>query len=235
MGRKRNDALVEATSQAIKDTARQLMAEEGATGLSIRGIAKVLEITPPAIYHYFPSLEALITTLITENFNALADALEAAQAESSAATATGQLFDVLLAYRRWAVEHPTDFNLIYGTPIPGYVAPGEVTVPAVVRTFITPVALMEQALQTGEIIPTAVYATIPAAVEARLNHLIGQGGYPISVMSMYLTMTLWTQIHGIIYLELYHHLGPNVDDVAAFYQQQLRASFSSLGLKSGLI
>ncbi|MBL8166000.1 MAG: helix-turn-helix transcriptional regulator, partial [Anaerolineae bacterium] len=80
MPRSRNEELNVANIQAIKDTARQLMAEHGTDGLSVRGIAKVLGITPPAIYHYFASLDELITALITDNFNALADALEAARA-----------------------------------------------------------------------------------------------------------------------------------------------------------
>lgn len=36
------------------------------------------------------------------------------------------------ALRRWAVAHPHDFQLIYGTPVPGYAAPPE-TIPAAER------------------------------------------------------------------------------------------------------
>jgi AcrR family transcriptional regulator len=119
VARKRNGALNEAAVLAIKQHARQLMAEEGTAGLSIRGIAKMMEVTPPAIYHYFASLEDLITTLIAEDFNGLADALEAARDASSAATAGGKLLEVVVAYRQWALDHPVDFQLIYGNPIPG--------------------------------------------------------------------------------------------------------------------
>lgn len=34
--------------------------------------------------------------------------------------------------RAWAVERPNEFQLIYGTPIPGYVAPAE-TIPQAAR------------------------------------------------------------------------------------------------------
>ena len=231
MARKRNDELNAATVKAIKAAAHQLMVEEGTNGLSIRGIAKVLDLTPPAIYHYFASLDNLTTALIVDGFNALADTLEAAAQHSSAITAAGKLLDVIRAYRQWSVDHPIDFQLIYGNPIPGYVAPPDVTVPAVVRTFVVTVALIEEALQTGELIPASPYRYMPPIVEARLKQLITEGGYPISTLSMYLTMIIWSQIHGIIYLELFNHIQPNVGDVALFYETQVRNMLLTMGLE----
>ncbi len=230
MGRKRNDEVNAATTEAIKNAARQLMAEEGTNGLSIRGIAKVLDLTPPAIYHYFASLDDLTTALIVENFNGLADALEAAAYQSTATSAGGKLFDVLLAYRQWAVENPLDFQLIYGNPIPGFVAPRDVTVPAVVRTFVATVSLIQEALQTGEWLVGAPYTNIPPVVEARLQELIAEGDYPISTMSMYLTMIIWTQVHGIIYLEVFNHIQHNVGDVDTFYRAQMLNMLITMGL-----
>jgi AcrR family transcriptional regulator len=232
MARKRNEALNEATVLAIKQHARQLMAEEGTAGISIRGIAKAMDVTPPAIYHYFASLDDLITTLIAEDFNGLADALEAARDASSATTAGGRLLDVVIAYRQWALDHPIDFQLIYGNPIPGYVAPRDITVPAVVRTFVTPVALIETALQNGELIPQPPYDAIPPEVEVHLKHLIADGGYPIQTLSMHLAMVIWSQLHGIIMLELYQHLEPNVGSVDRFYAHVMTGLLRSMGLRS---
>ena len=64
----------------IKAVARQQMAEHGTAGLSLRGIAREMGITAPAIYNYFPRLDDLITALIVDAFTALADAMEAAEA-----------------------------------------------------------------------------------------------------------------------------------------------------------
>ena len=231
MARKRNEELNAANAEAIKNAARQLMAEEGTNGLSIRGIAKVIDLTPPAIYHYFASLDELTTVLIAENFNALADALEQASANSTARTAGGKLFDVTLAYRQWSVENPLDFQLIYGNPIPGYAAPPAATVPAVVRTFVVAVSLMEEALQTGELVPAAPYSDIPEPVRARIQELIDENGYPIAVLSMYLTLVLWTQIHGLIYLEVFNHIQYNVGDTDVFYRAQMTGMLTAMGMR----
>jgi hypothetical protein len=45
-------------------------------------------------------------------------------------------------------------------------------------------------------------------------------------------MIIWTQIHGIIYLEVFNHIQPNVGDVSVFYETQLRNMLTTMGLKT---
>ena len=104
----------------IKAVARQQMAEHGTAGLSLRGIAREMGITAPAIYNYFPRLDDLITALIVDAFTALADAIEAAESAVQSEACGPKILASCLAYREWAIAHPVDFQLIYGNPIPGY-------------------------------------------------------------------------------------------------------------------
>src|SRR5689334_23821717 len=108
----------DATIEAIKNAARAQMAAEGTASLSLRAIARLLDVTAPALYRYFADRDDLITDLIVEAFNNLADAMEAAEAEVARDDYGGRLITALMAYRRWAMEHRTDFQLIYGNPIP---------------------------------------------------------------------------------------------------------------------
>ena len=119
----------------IKAVAQQQMAEHGTAGLSLRGIAREMGITAPAIYNYFPRLDDLITALIVDAFTALADAIEAAESAVESEACGPKILASCLAYREWAIAHPVDFQLIYGNPIPGYVAPAEMTVPLARRPF----------------------------------------------------------------------------------------------------
>ena len=98
----------------IKAVARQQMADHGTAGLSLRGIGREMGISAPAIYNYYPRLDDLITALIVDAFNALADAIEAAEAGTPGETCGQKILAMCLAYRQWAVEHPVDFQLIYG-------------------------------------------------------------------------------------------------------------------------
>src|SRR5262245_16653675 len=114
----------------IKTTARKLMAESGTEGLSLRAIARAMDITAPAIYTYFPTLDDLITALIVDAFNGLADAMKTARDNPTHAAHRERLRAAMESYRAWAWSHMAEYLLIFGTPIPGYEAPREITVPA---------------------------------------------------------------------------------------------------------
>lgn len=231
MPRVRDEATYEDMQTAIKAIARQQMAAEGTAAVSLRGIARALDVTAPALYRYYASADDLITALIVDGFNGLADALEATDARLSHAPVQERLFALLLAYREWAIEHAVDFQLIYGNPIPGYVAPREITVPAVIRTFVPTVRAIEQALRSGALVSQPPYDVIPPQIEAHEYRLISERDYPISTMSFHLTMIVWAQLHGIIMLELYNHIGANVGDVEVFYSSSIRALLVSMGLR----
>src|SRR4051794_11679878 len=109
MARIRQAQQYQAMQDAIKATARRLLAEQGPDGLSLRRIARDLDLAAPSLYHYFPDRDALISALIVDAFNALADALAAARDSQEDLGPAVRLHAVLLAYRDWALTHPTDF------------------------------------------------------------------------------------------------------------------------------
>jgi AcrR family transcriptional regulator len=75
MPRIRRTEIHDTIREDIKGTARRLMAEGGTAGLSLRAIARAMDSTAPAIYTYFPTLDDLITALIVDAFNGLADTM----------------------------------------------------------------------------------------------------------------------------------------------------------------
>lgn len=103
----------------------------GAAGLSVNAIAKSMGISGPALYRYFSSRDELITELITEAYQGMADAMRAAAAGSSKRDRVAALAG---AVRRWALEMPHRYFLIYGTPVPGYHAPPQTT--AIARSMM---------------------------------------------------------------------------------------------------
>ncbi len=76
MSRPRREALHKEIAGDIKTVARRQMSEHGTVGLSLRAIARELNITAPAIYNYYPRLDDLITALIVDAFTDLAEAVE---------------------------------------------------------------------------------------------------------------------------------------------------------------
>ncbi|HXX76931.1 MAG TPA: TetR/AcrR family transcriptional regulator [Ktedonobacteraceae bacterium] len=218
-----------AIREEIKETARKLMEEHGTGGITTRSIAREMGLTAPALYHYFASRDELITALIVDAFNALADTLQEVSEQAEGEGTGEQLRKVLLAYRQWALAHPADFQLIYGNPIPGYEAPREVTVPAAVRGFRVLVPLVEQLLGKNHGHSSSDGSSIIPEAHAFLSEQITREGYPVSPEALYLTIVGWTRIHGIIMLELFNHLQPTIGDVDAFYRSEIDILLKSIG------
>ncbi len=214
----------------IKAAARQQMAQQGTAGIALRGIARELGITAPAIYNYFPRLEDLITALIVDAFTDLAEAMEAADVAVLSDRPADHILALCLAYRAWAMAHPTDFQLIGGNPIPGYQAPEDITIPLARRPFLGMFRWFIRAHQTGELILPADYQTVPPAMAAGVAAWRQASGIEVPDALMGLLMSGWARIYGLTALEMYHHLQPLVGDAAALYRYEINALLHYLGM-----
>jgi AcrR family transcriptional regulator len=230
MARPVREDIRQQTIEEIKTVARRQMGQSGTAGLSLRAIAREMEITAPAIYNYFPSLDDLITALIIDGFAGLAEALEQAETSTKGTTPEARLRAVLLEYRQWAVDHSVEFQLIYGNPIPGYVAPAQITVPLVQRGFIALAHPLAAAWDAGLVRLPPAYEAIPASVLPAIRQIREQFAdlYPEGLI--YALIVGWTRIHGMITLELFHHTPPTVGDTEAFYRHEVEGFIQQLGL-----
>ncbi|MCU0498910.1 MAG: TetR/AcrR family transcriptional regulator [Anaerolineae bacterium] len=222
----------ETTLNEIKSLARQQMAAQGAASISLRAIAKEMGLTPAAIYRYFRNYDALITTLIAESYHAQADALQAADRTQPPHDPVARLWAVMLAYRQWALDHPADFQLLYGNPIPNYDAPDELTLPAAQRNFSVFVQILSDADRTGQLQPIPAYQPehLPPIIAAHLTAM-GARDYPqIPISLLYLATMGWAKMHGLILLELFHHTQPVIGDTAAFYALEVEVMMRQMGL-----
>jgi AcrR family transcriptional regulator len=114
-----------ATTEEIKATALQLMRDQGTTDVRFSDIARVMGMTAPALYRYFRDRDELLTALIADAYDDLADAVADAREAVPQDAVGDRLLAVATAYRVWARAEPQRFTLIFGLPVPGYVAPDE--------------------------------------------------------------------------------------------------------------
>lgn len=230
MPRVRREELNEATRTEIKDTARALMAEKGTAGLSLRAIARNMGMTAPALYHYFGSLDDLITALILDAFNNHANYVRAVRdaAATEGQSHWEQILSAAMAYRQWALENTSDFQLIYGNPIPGYAAPGEITTPAAASMGQVFMETMMAGLQVGEFTLAKPYDDIPQTVTSHYTgrHLSAEAP-PQVVKAFYVMNVGWSMMHGMVMLEIHNHLKPVVGDTDTFYRTEVIRHFNS--------
>lgn len=219
------------SSETIKAIARQQMIENGTAGISLRGIAREMGMTAPAIYNYFPRLEDLITALLVDAFNGLGDAID--EAIARAGSAGEKIRAGASAYRLWANANKTDFQLIYGSPIPNYEAPREVTVPLATRPLVSFYRCMMDAYIEGQLNIPSDYASVPASIEDFVAGFL-YPQYPqikdLPMSLFYLMTVLWTRVHGVVMLEIFGHLAPSIGDVDSFFEGEISIFLKQLGL-----
>src|SRR5436305_8683707 len=104
-------------TREIAEVARRHLASAGAAALSLRAVAREMGMASSAVYRYFPSRDDLLTTLIVEAYDAIGEAAEAADAAAPAADLRGRLRAVFRATREWALAHPHEYALVYGSPV----------------------------------------------------------------------------------------------------------------------
>src|SRR5215469_9536326 len=125
----RERARAEITAE-ILDAARGYLATDGAPALSLRAIARDLGMASSALYRYFKSRDELLTRLIIDAYDSLGGAAEASEAAVDRSDLAGRFTAICHAVRTWALAHPNEYALIYGSPVPGYVAPPDTVAPA---------------------------------------------------------------------------------------------------------
>lgn len=221
----RRERLREGTREEIKALARRQMAESGGGALALNAIARAMGMVPSALYRYYPDRDALITALIVDGFNGLAEHLEASVADRPADAYGERLYRACLAYRGWAIAHPTDFQLIFGAPIPGYQAPQELTEPAGKRVFRIFLDTFDAAHRAGRLRPAPAYR--PELLTACCP---GGKFADIAAPAMHAGLACWGKMHGMVVLELVGHLHPSFVDTAAFYEGEIAAALGALGL-----
>mgnify|MGYP006303457295 CR=1 FL=1 len=231
MARSRREKIRDITREEIKNTARQLMAEKGTTGLSIRAIAREMGMTASALYHYYSNLNGLITALIEDAFTQLADTIEASVKNPDLTSYAERITAVADAYRGWALKNPTDFQLLYGNPIPGYTQPTGITYPPARRSFLVTARIFTAAIESGEIDLPAHYRDLPPSLEQSLIDLTKVEGHDLPLPALYLAAKAWVKIHGHIMLELFNLIQPVIENVDDFFQYEVKNFIQSVGLK----
>ncbi|MFC7881777.1 TetR/AcrR family transcriptional regulator [Streptomyces sp. NPDC057376] len=190
----------------IKEHAREQIATAGASALSLNAIAKRMGMSGPALYRYFAGRDELITELVTDAYRSLADTFRASAASGA------DLAGLAHAMRAWALADPQRYFLVFGTPVPGYHAPADVT---------------GIASETMAVILDAC-ATLPyegdgtAAFDAHLEgHRQWADGHPAPPAALRRALSFWTRLHGVLSLELAGHFTGMSFDPALLFDAEL--------------
>jgi len=105
----RREAVSEYKRALILDAAKQIFAEEGLEGASLRAIAVRAGYTPAALYFYFESKEAIYAEVLKASLAALGATVDQSVAQTR--TAVQRLKAAAMGFFRFYVENPRDLDL----------------------------------------------------------------------------------------------------------------------------
>ena len=215
---------------AIIDAAKEQLQLVGPDDLSLRAIARELGMASSAVYRYVSSRDELLTLLIIDGYNNLADDV---QRKVARIREPGKRFRAIgLACREWALADPRTFALIYGSPVLGYAAPQDTIAPA---TRI-PVMLVEVLVAGGPVPANPAFTARVARSLQPLNTAAEQWAAPheIDEAGLALGLLAWTHIIGAISFELFGHrhnvVGSSPADRCTYFQFELDTLARLLGL-----
>jgi AcrR family transcriptional regulator len=216
----------ELTSE-IKEIALAQLASGGGAALSLRAIAREMGMASSALFRYFRNRDALLTALIIDSYSSLAEAAETAEAAVHETSVEDRWVAIAHAVRDWAVAHPHEYALIFGSPIPGYGAPPGTIAPA------TRVPLLLGDL-LGDLVSQGTYeagahAEPSEAVQRALEPVraVMPPGVPSDLMVR--GLMAWTYLFGAISFEMFGHRHNVIADYEAFFDHEVRRLAAMLG------
>lgn len=204
--------------------------------LSLRAVAQRMGMTAPALYRYVASYQELVDLVAyeidreaTERFRAVADTLPEADV-------AGRLCLAAAEFRQWAHSSPREFSLVFANPV--------ADTSCVRRELLTlnssGLLFTNQMKAIWEVydfdIP-AVDDLPPAAREAVLDPLIPAESEGVALADrglLWVYMQGWTQLYGVVTLEVFGHMDPRLVESGDLFVDTLVRFAPRMGLEDEL-
>ena len=230
MAKNRREKLREATREEIMSTAWKQIREVGASGLSLRGIAREMGMTAPGLYRYYQDRDALVTALLVDAFDSFSIALETARDEVEEDNHISRFRAICKAYFQWGMANPQKYILLFGTPIPGYQFTTEVG-PSAKKSFLLLQGVIGEAHQAGKIVGEVEALGLPTNLKVQYEAL-QKIGMPYTPLVTHLALSTWNTIHGLTSLFLYgYSSGFLGEQVESFVESEIERMVKTYGLE----
>jgi AcrR family transcriptional regulator len=213
--------------EEIKAVARRHLAAEGAN-LSLRAVARDLGMVSSAVYRYFASRDDLLTALILDGYNSLGQAVEEAEAVAPRKDLTGRFLAAARGARDWALHHPAEYALLYGSPVPGYAAPLDTVQPAT-RVQAVLVGILRDGVSAG-ILTVRSNERLPRSLRAELKQVLTDPrftGVPEPILAR--GVTAWLHLFGVLSFELFGQFNRFISERDTFFDHEMRGIAAIVG------
>lgn len=226
-------ARVPLSTERIVATSRELLVEGGPPAVVVREVARRLGVSAPALYRHVTGRDDLLTLLIAACNDEVTAACERPLAACDPDDHETRLRAATLAFRSWALSHPPEFGLLYGTPIAGYAAPEAGPTVASSRRFGQLFGgIFADLLRAGRL-RTVPDEQLEPDLCADLQRAADTMGLPMRPGEVYPFVVGWQRMLGLVSVEVAGHLRWAFEDAEGFARRQLVELAADLLLPEG--
>jgi AcrR family transcriptional regulator len=223
------------TVREIKSTARRVLVDQGVDGLALRAVAREMGMTAPGLYRYFDSREDLVENVVADLYDELTGVLEAVRDDADPATPGYQLLVVARAFRTWAITHPAEFGLLFGSAGQGVLPEdahdyGERPSQLAAGRFGGVFAELVARLYLEQGFPVPADDELDPQLQTQLTEWCAKlpVALPLGVMSVFLSC--WIKLYGMVCMEIFGHLRFALHDADPMFESELRGLADVLGI-----
>lgn len=201
MPRSLSDEEVAAFRERLCVAASRLFAENGASGVTMRGLAVELNVSAMTPYRYFHDKNEILAVLRARAFDRFSEIMEATYDRNRTDTDTIEIqaSRICDSYVRFATEHPDFYKLMFDLQQPGS------------KDYV---ALSKSVQRAKKCMVLHMRAMQPSNHETYDPDTLG--------------LVFWSTLHGIVSLELTKQLEPDVD-IATMAKEASEVLVQSIG------
>jgi AcrR family transcriptional regulator len=183
-----------------------------------------------AMYRYVASRDDLLTLLLVDAYTELADRVDDARAANERAAWTEQLVAMARAARQWAMAEPASWALLYGSPVPGYHAPAELTVGPGTRVVGALFGVVGSGIAAGDVSTSNI--EVAQSISADFDAIRAEFAFSGDDAAVARCFLLWAALVGAISLEVFGQYGADtLSTPGAVFELQLQLLIAGLTSK----
>ena len=223
----RRDRLHAATEREIATIARRQLVEGGGAAPTLRGIAREMGMTAPALYRYVASLDDLLDDL-REDIAREVDERIGAEVAAAGDDRGARLCAGIRGFRAWAVAHPAEFGLMFRSRALDATHAGLGGEPlrrvAGVILGLFADVWRDQPFDAPEVGGAIAASCLDLAAFARAV------GVELPDRALWVFATAWIRLSGVISMEVLGHLGFLLADVGPYFEAELASVARDVGI-----
>lgn len=204
---------------------------EGINDLTMTAVAREVGVSPPALYRYFDGRDGLIRALYQDATDQLLAYVTEAAERQDADDISAQLHTASRAVLDWSVAHPAAFDLLMGSAYRTAATSGN-EVPRVISWALGGLfgSCFTRLWKEGRL-TYPEDADIPEGLRAQLDTYRAEICPHLPVGVVYLMLSCWRQIYGLLCMAVYDHLGFAFKDHGEFFEEMMGHLLGLLGLE----